>query len=157
MKVEEVFGEEGLIAALAMQPVIGVRLAVGLVGNLLEELLATLLALVLLFAGVKQGVSLETGGVREGLGTFLTDVRSHCALSVIVKVRGKILRDDLFATDRTGYSLLRSFVLSTLASSGQVTTSAADQLRLSFVVNIPHVRLETRAGGESFLTEVAGN
>ena len=86
MKVEEVLGEEGLITALAMQPVIGVRLAVGLVGNLLEELLAALLTAELLVASVQQGVSLQTGGVGEGLGTFLTDVRPQSALSVIMEV-----------------------------------------------------------------------
>ena len=86
MKVEEVLGEEGLITALAMQPVIGVRLAVGLVGNLLEELLAALLTAELLVASVQQGVSLQTGGVGEGLGTFLADVRPQSALSVIMEV-----------------------------------------------------------------------
>ena len=84
MKVEEVFGEEGLIAALAMQPVIGVRLAVGLVGNLLEELLAALLTAELLVASVQQGVSLQTGGVGEGLGTLLADVGPESALPVVV-------------------------------------------------------------------------
>ena len=86
MKVEEVFGEEGLIAALAMQPVIGVRLAVGLVGNLLEELLAALFTAELLVASVQQGVSLQTGGVGEGLRTFLTDVRPEGALPMIMQV-----------------------------------------------------------------------
>ena len=84
MKVEEVFGEERLVTTLAVQPVLGVGLAVGLVGDLLEELLAALLTAELLVASVQQGVSLQTGGVGEGLGTFLTDVRPESALSVIM-------------------------------------------------------------------------
>ena len=84
VKVEEVLGEERLVTALAMQPVLGVGLAVGLVRHLLEELLAALLTAELFVASVQQGVSLQTGGVGEGLGTFLTDVRPECALSMIM-------------------------------------------------------------------------
>jgi hypothetical protein len=82
--VFEVLGEERLVTALAMQPVLGVGLAVGLVRNLLEKLLAALLTAELFVASVQQGVSLQTGGVGEGLGTFLTDVRPECALSMIM-------------------------------------------------------------------------
>ena len=86
MKVEEVLGEERLVTALAMQTVLGVGLAVGLVCDLLEELLATLLTAELLVASVQQGVSLKTGGVGEGLRTFLTDVRPEGALPMIMQV-----------------------------------------------------------------------
>ena len=86
VEVEEVLGKEGLVTPLAVQSVIGVRLAVGLVGNLLEELLAALLTAELLVASVQQGVSLQTGGVGEGLGTFLTDVRPEGALSMIMQM-----------------------------------------------------------------------
>ena len=52
VEVQEIFGEEGLVTALAMEAVSGVGLAVGLVGHLLEELLAALLAAELLVASV---------------------------------------------------------------------------------------------------------
>ena len=67
MEVEEVLGEEWLAAGGAVEPLPGVRPKVGLVRHLLEELFATLLTLVLLDPGVKQRVSLQTGGVGEGL------------------------------------------------------------------------------------------
>ena len=84
MKVEEVLGEERLVTALAMQPVLGVGLAVGLVRHLLEELLAALLTAELFVASVQEGMSLQTGGVGEGLGAFLTDVRPESALPMVM-------------------------------------------------------------------------
>ena len=104
------------------------RLAVGLVRYFLEEFLPALLALELLLACVEQGVSLQTGGMGEGLGTFLADVRPEGALSVVVQVGGEVLRDDLLATDRAGDSLLRYPLMFALTATRKEPTAAADQL-----------------------------
>ena len=48
-------------------------------------------------------------------------------------------------------------VLRTQTSAWQVATAAADQLGLTFVVNISHVGLETLGGGEGLLTETTGD
>ena len=102
MKVEEVLGEEGLVAGGAVEPLPRVRPAVGLVSNLLEEFFATLLTLVLLEPGVQQRVSLQTGGVGEGLRALLTDVRPQGALSVVVEMGGEVSGEHFLLTDRTG-------------------------------------------------------
>ena len=102
MKVEEVLGEEGLVAGGAVEPLPCVRPAVRLVSNLLEEFFATLLTLVLLEPGVQQRVSLQTGGVGEGLRALLTDVRPQGALSVVVEVGGEVSGEHFLLTDRTG-------------------------------------------------------
>ena len=48
-------------------------------------------------------------------------------------------------------------VLCTPTLARQVATAAADQLGLTFVVNISHVGLETLGGGEGLLAETAGD
>ena len=48
-------------------------------------------------------------------------------------------------------------VLRTPTAARQVATAAADQLGLTFVVNISHVGLQARGGAEGLLTETTGD
>ena len=48
-------------------------------------------------------------------------------------------------------------VLRTVTLARQVATAAADQLGLTFVVNISHVRLQALAGAEGLLAETTGH
>ena len=48
-------------------------------------------------------------------------------------------------------------VLRTQTAAWQVATAAADQLGLTLVVDISHVGLQARGGGEGLLTETTGN
>ena len=120
MKVQEVFSEKWQVTSLAMQPFLGVGLAMCLICNFLEELFATSLTFELLLPCVQQGVSLEAGGVGECLRTLLTYEGPQGALLVIVKVGGEISGKHLFPTYRAGgliISLLWTFNLFTFANS----------------------------------------
>ena len=90
------------MAGGAVEPLPCVRPAVRLISNLLEEFFATLLTLVLLEPGVQQRVSLQTGGVGEGLRALLTDVGPQGALSVVVEMGGEVSGEHFLLTDRTG-------------------------------------------------------
>ena len=69
----------------------------------------------------------------------------------------EVFRDHFLPTERTGHGLGSLLVPRTQTFPWQVTTAAADQLGLTFVVNISHVGLQARGGAEGLLTETTGD
>ena len=130
VKIEQVLGEKQLAATTTRQPLCRVRATVRLIRRLLVELFAAHVARERLHAGVQQGVPLEAGGMGEGLGALLADVRAQAGLAVVVQMAGHTTGRQRLVAQRTDHRPLVLFF-------GRVVGLAAAALACSRIHSTP--------------------